>query len=86
MTKDKVVCSKCEGSRQTWLCPKCLGKGELDWIENVVGKRRFYWGDKFWQMVDKDTRVAADSFISRIKSGDIVNIHRHIYKSAKVGD
>jgi len=21
-------------------CPKCYGEGELDWVENVVGKRK----------------------------------------------
>lgn len=24
-------------------CPKCLGAGKLDWIENVVGKKEMYY-------------------------------------------
>ena len=40
-------CAKCNGkgyllSRKKVLrrCPKCLGRGELDWVENVVGPNR----------------------------------------------
>jgi hypothetical protein len=40
-------CSKCNGkgylvNRKKVLrrCPKCLGRGELDWVENVVGPNR----------------------------------------------
>lgn len=88
MTKNKIVCSECGGpaTRVEDDCSKCIGEGELDWIEKVVGRRRFFWGGKFWDMVDKDTRTMTDNFIKRIKSGDIVNKHRDIYKSAKVGD
>ena len=86
MTKDEMVCSECGGIGGVGdilqdECPKCLGTGKLDWIENVVGKR-----DKFWGTVDEPTRMMADNFIKRIKSGDIVNQHRRIYKNAKVGD
>ena len=40
-------CSKCNGKgylltqkRVLYRCPKCLGRGELDWVENVVGANR----------------------------------------------
>ena len=42
----EVVCNKCLGQGnlkkgdQYSPCPKCLGEGKLDWVENVVGKRR----------------------------------------------
>ncbi len=43
------ICSECGGSGAVggkWFnrrsCPKCLGDGKLDWIENVVGKRPRY--------------------------------------------
>lgn len=41
---EKVVCSKCHGNGQIWpkgICVKCFGEGRLDWVENVVGKRKF---------------------------------------------
>lgn len=42
-----VICDKCGGEKLTpvraignikMLCPRCDGKGKLDWIENIVGK------------------------------------------------
>ena len=44
----EIVCDKCsgegtipvEGTRFCTNCPKCLGDGKIDWIENIVGKRR----------------------------------------------
>jgi len=88
MTKNEMDCSECGGpaTRVDGDCSKCVGEIELDWIEKVVGRRRFFWGGKFWDMVDMSTREMAENFIKRIKSGDIVNVHRRIYKNAKVGD
>ena len=88
MTKDKIVCSECGGpaTRVDGDCSKCSGEIELDWIEKVVGRRRFFWGGKFWDIVDKDLVKSAENFIKRIKSGAIVNHHKRIYKNAKVGD
>jgi len=52
----EIMCDKCNGTghienrkgqigsnRQSFqrYCPKCLGNGKVDWIENVVGKRIF---------------------------------------------
>jgi hypothetical protein len=43
----EVVCSKCSGKgylkkvgKVIPTCSKCFGSGKLDWIENIVGKRR----------------------------------------------
>ena len=44
----EVVCYRCNGKTSTLLdkygkritCPKCYGEGKLDWIENVIGKRK----------------------------------------------
>ena len=44
---DLEICSKCNGigyvnksnNKSLCLCPKCKGKGEIDWIEQVVGKK-----------------------------------------------
>jgi DnaJ-class molecular chaperone len=47
MKKHLVKCNKCNGEGEVLRrddhfgvdrCPKCLGTGMLDWIENVVGK------------------------------------------------
>jgi len=56
----EVICGKCNGRRRIatdkpkwWvirfkevedLCPKCFGDGKLDWIENVIGKKKPYYG------------------------------------------
>jgi hypothetical protein len=49
MKEGYIVCEKCNGhgtldanedpTYHVFPCPKCLGCGELDWVENVVGKR-----------------------------------------------
>ena len=31
--------SECDGFNYQ-LCPKCNGEGKLDWVENIVGKRK----------------------------------------------
>ncbi len=39
----EVVCGECQGGiRYGWLlsCLRCGGTGKLDWIENIVGKKR----------------------------------------------
>ena len=33
----KYICNFCNGEKQLPPCPKCKGKVELDWIENVIG-------------------------------------------------
>jgi len=52
LKEGEVYCDECNGSgnRAKWdqipdykcylPCNKCHGKGKLDWIENVVGKKR----------------------------------------------
>ena len=48
-----VQCDKCNGTGKIWnesdyphglrymtMCDKCLGDGQLDWIERAVGKRK----------------------------------------------
>lgn len=55
--KDEFVCDKCKGERKIRelrnitpnitserfvFCPKCLGAGKLNWVENVVGKRSLF--------------------------------------------
>lgn len=47
----EMVCDKCEGagscnttySEETspyyWRCPKCKGKGKVDWVENILGAK-----------------------------------------------
>lgn len=45
MDDEKYICNKCNGKGHlptknpdvVKMCPKCHGKKELDWIENVVG-------------------------------------------------
>ena len=52
---DEVLCDKCNGlgyllnefrisknnNKFHKVCPKCLGDGSFDWIENIVGKKDF---------------------------------------------
>lgn len=38
----EMVCNKCEGCGGTWIhtvCTKCQGKGKVDWVENIVGRK-----------------------------------------------
>ena len=51
MREDRVVCNKCDGVGEviprdshfgTDVCPKCKGKGSLDWIENIMGLKGTY--------------------------------------------
>jgi hypothetical protein len=37
-------------------CPRCLGEGKLDWVENVVGKL------KKWRMVEPGVYVQETDF------------------------
>jgi RecJ-like exonuclease len=40
----EIICDKCHGFGKkpgtNLVCRKCGGEGKLDWIENVVGKRK----------------------------------------------
>jgi hypothetical protein len=53
MNKDdnttKFLCKKCKGKKRFksgqlfyYDCPECLGKGYLDWIENIIGSRNSF--------------------------------------------
>ena len=38
-----MICDKCDGigyNANDDLCSKCHGDGEVDWIENIVGKQK----------------------------------------------
>ena len=42
LNEGEMVCSKCNGEgeipgHRRKFCPKCKGKGKLDWIENIMG-------------------------------------------------
>jgi len=48
---ERYKCDKCDGTGMYYrcnknnqaflsMCPKCDGDGHLDWVENIVGKRR----------------------------------------------
>jgi len=65
MVKDEMDCSECGGpaTRVEGDCSKCSGEIELDWIENVVGRRRFFWGGKFWGWIEGEINVAVENFV-----------------------
>jgi len=42
-------------NNKSFLCPKCHGSKELDWVENIVGKKQRS-DDEIIQMVKKDCR------------------------------
>jgi len=44
----EIICDKCHGFGKKpgtrLVCKKCGGEGKLDWVENIVGKRKnFSW-------------------------------------------
>ena len=51
LEEGEIICSKCNGSGESYTdpiyveyfgnksCKKCKGKGKLDWIEVIVGKK-----------------------------------------------
>lgn len=49
LNEGEIKCPECYGNKKItdpklsyiyWItCPKCKGKGKLDWIENIVGKK-----------------------------------------------
>jgi len=62
LEEDEHICPKCNGNRvvcrkkdDVWIiCPFCQGVGKLDWIENVVGKRKMPYHqlqDKMYDML-----------------------------------
>lgn len=41
---EKILCDRCNGKgyyvyKEGWnhICPKCLGRKELDWLQNIIG-------------------------------------------------
>lgn len=53
LKEGEIVCPKCEGgswpqkfldiTSPSWVrCPKCNGKGSLDWVENLMGVHGTY--------------------------------------------
>jgi len=43
----EMLCNECNGSGDdpssktfTTICPKCQGAGKVDWLENILGKKR----------------------------------------------
>jgi len=50
LKEGEIVCDKCSGTGRNQVknnyiirgtCPKCFGRGKLDWIENITGIKRF---------------------------------------------
>ena len=40
LNESEVKCDQCDGTgvlSQGWMCPKCYGKGKLDWVTNAMG-------------------------------------------------
>ena len=44
----EMICSRCDGQGEIlhgkieladYICPKCKGKGIVDWVENIMGRR-----------------------------------------------
>jgi hypothetical protein len=43
LNEGEVICDKCNGTglwEKVHQCYKCLGKGKLDWVTNVMGRRK----------------------------------------------
>ena len=44
LEKGEIICSTCKGSgthtiNEKFTCQRCYGKGKVDWIENIIGKK-----------------------------------------------
>jgi len=40
LNEGEVVCDRCDGTgtiEHNWWCPKCKGKGKIDWVTNAMG-------------------------------------------------
>jgi len=64
LKEGEIICPKCDG-RGTHIsyigdprdlkvlpiiCPKCRGAGKLDWVENVVGKKKDFIGESIFYL------------------------------------
>jgi len=73
-----MICDQCQGSGKVPVskhngitvieslkqCPKCVGTGKVDWIENVVGKRK-----PFTQLFQEIMDVVADATLGEAPAG-----------------
>ena len=76
LNEGEVICDKCNGTgfwEETGLrghqCYKCLGKGKLDWVTNVMGGRRkplvAHWGTSSASSLSSSNKIQ-DKIIKEI--------------------
>lgn len=41
LNEGEVICDHCDSMEKKWLCPKCGGKGKVDWVTNAMWRERF---------------------------------------------
>ena len=65
LNEGEVICDKCNGTgfweKNGLQCYKCLGKGKLDWVTNVMGGRRrplvAQWGTSSMSSISSSNKV-----------------------------
>lgn len=63
LKEGEIVCNKCGGTGRAAVkldkptinvtlicCPKCFGRGKVDWIENIIGTKRHLFN---WDLLPK---------------------------------
>ena len=87
---DEFICDKCNGNRNikkvnknmqsfSIICPKCLGKGSVDWIENIMGKSPTNFDGYYFSISDIENCFEQEYFakvcldITKTIDKDIIN-------------
>ena len=85
--KQYYTCKKCKGEGYSvdrgvlYRCPKCFGRGELDWLENIVGPKYTFFQvtesspvKKFLNPIYSILRLNTTGFFSQAKRKKINTI------------
>jgi len=72
LNEGEVICDKCNGTgfweKNGLQCYKCLGKGKLDWVTNVMGRRAplvINWGTSSMSSISSSNKIQ-DKFIKEM--------------------
>jgi len=72
LNEGEVICDQCNGTglwEKVHQCYKCLGRGKLDWVTNVMGGRRkplvANWGTSSMSSNSVGTKIQ-EKFINKV--------------------
>jgi RecJ-like exonuclease len=87
LKEGEVICDKCNGTgvwKKVHPCYKCLGKGKLDWVTNVMGGRRkplvAHWGTSSASSLSDSNKIN-DKFIKEMAREMVKKIDEEILQS-----